>query len=655
MQKLLYIDFETFSEVDLRSRGVYAYMRGVLWGALIMTYRWGADGTTQIAIGHDEMLEALAGVHEDTSVTFVAHNANFERLVLSNLFGYPDWEFIAPERFIDTMAMGRALGLPGPLANLAKALGVSDKDSAGTRLINMFCTPDRNGKFYTPAQKPVDWEAFCNYAIQDIDTMVEAHQAMEARFGGMPVGEWAVWCADQRINDRGVLADVALANRCVDIAARLKGAAIRQMEELSGMDNANSTQQFLTWMCSELQNVGLVYQAGDGYHYSDSNEPLASVDKKSVEYLLSRDDLPVKVRQVLELRQMSNAASVAKFNAIIKRANNDSRIRGVFQYFGAHTGRWAGRAVQLQNLPSVTVGDDEATEARAQRLLTESFDNFTMADMKPMIRGALMAPEGQTLTVCDYSAIEARVLAWLAGEEWVLEAFRAGRDIYVETASRMFGVDYEAAKALRKKGKVAVLALGYNGGVGSLRAMGAEGTDEELQELVYTYRSANPHISMFWKQLEYAFRVGYGKVGKYITVQTGKGGQTEIVLPSGRPVVYHDVHTRPMMKFEKVFDVLHFRDPKGWDAWVATYGGKLTENITQATARDVLANALVQLDKEGAEVVAHVHDEVICQGNISVERLAELMGSNGSEYAPGWAEGLPLAAEGYYCKRYRKE
>ena len=303
----------------------------------------------------------------------------------------------------------------------------------------------------------------------------------------------------------------------------------------------------------------------------------------------------------------------------------------------------------------MTVGDDEATEEMAQRLMTESFDNFTMADMKPMIRGALMAPEGQTLTVCDYSAIEARVLAWLAGEEWVLEAFRAGRDIYIETASRMFGVDYEAAKALRKKGKVAVLALGYNGGVGSLRAMGAEGTDEELQELVYTYRSANPHISMFWKQLEYAFRVGYGKVGKYITVQTGKGGQTEIVLPSGRPVMYHDVHTRPMMKFGKVFDVLHFRDPKGWDAWVATYGGKLTENITQATARDVLANALVNLDKAGAEVVAHVHDEVICQGDISVGRLAELMGSDGSDYAPGWAEGLPLAAEGYYCKRYRKE
>ena len=201
-----------------------------------------------------------------------------------------------------------------------------------------------------------------------------------------------------------------------------------------------------------------------------------------------------------------------KFNAYIKRANNDNRIRGVFQYFGAHTGRWAGRAVQLQNLPSVTVGDDEATEAMAQRLMKESFDNFTMADMKPMIRGALMAPEGQTLTVCDYSAIEARVLAWLAGEEWVLDAFRAGRDIYVETASRMFGVDYEAAKALRKKGKVAVLALGYNGGVGSLRAMGAEGTDEELQELVYTYRSANPRISMFWKQLEYAFRVGYGRL-----------------------------------------------------------------------------------------------------------------------------------------------
>lgn len=655
MRKLLYIDFETFSEVDLRSRGAYAYMRGVLWEALIMTYRWNVDGKTQIAIGRDQMLEALAGVHEDKNVIFVAHNANFERLVLSNLFGYPEWEFISPERFIDTLAMAKSLGLPGSLANLAKALGVSDKDSAGTRLINMFCTPDRNGKFFTPEQKPTEWEAFCQYAIQDVDTMVEAHQAMEARFGGMPAGEQAVWCADQRINDRGVLADVALANRCVDIAARVKGDAMRQMEELSGMDNANSQQQFLKWLGGELEKVGIVYKTGEMFHYTDSNEPMKSIDRKSVEYLLGRDDLPVKVRQVLELRQASNASSVAKFKAIINRACNDNRIRGVFQYFGAHTGRWVGRAVQLQNLPSVTVGGDDATEAMAQRLMTESYDSFTMADMKPMIRGALTAPKGQVLTVCDYSAIEARVLAWLAGEEWVIEAFRQGRDIYVETASRMFNVSYDEARSLRKKGKVAVLALGYNGGVGSLRSMGAEGTDEELQELVYTYRSANPHISMFWKQLEYAFRVGYGKVGEYITVQTGKGGQTEIVLPSGRPIMYHDVHTRPVAKFGKIFDVLHFRDPKGRDAWVATYGGKLTENITQATARDVLANALVNLDREGEEVVAHVHDEVICQGNISVERLAKLMGSGGSEYAPRWAVGLPLAAEGYYCRRYRKD
>lgn len=657
METLMFIDFETYSPVNLKDCGAYPYMASPDFAPLIMTYRYGVDGQTKIAQGEAEIKWALRGLHEREHVTFVAHNANFERQVLSRIFDYAPGTFIPPERFIDTMAMGRSLGFPGSLADLARALHVEEKDSAGTALIQLFCVPSKKtGRAATPDEHPEEWAAFCRYAIQDVDTMVEVYTALTTRYGGFPKGEREVWNADQRINDRGILVDAELAVRCMDIAAVVKDLHLQRMGVISGLANPNSTAQVLAWVNRRLVEAGVMDDQNDLPVFKDTGAPLKSVDKASVAYLLSRTDLPRDVRTFLEERAASNAASVAKFKAMTNRLGVGNRVRGTIQYFGAHTGRWAGRGVQLQNLPSVTAGGDEATQAFVDRVMNEPAENFSISELKPLIRGALMAPAGQTLTVCDYSAIEARVLAWLAGEEWVLEAFRAGRDIYIETAARMFYVPYEEAKPLRKKGKVAVLALGYGGGINALKAMGAEGTDAELEEIKQTYRAANPRIAKFWADMDRAMRNRSGRVGEYITIHPEANGLVTIKLPSGRELFYHKLHFRTVSKFDKEVEALHFLDPKSHLAVIPTYGGRLTENVTQAVARDVLAHALVNLDKENVAVVAHVHDEVIAEGGVTVERMKELMGAGvGNPLAPPWADGLPLAAEGYYCARYRKE
>lgn len=657
METLMFIDFETYSPVNLKDCGAYPFMASPDFRPLIMTYRYGVDGETKIAQGEAEIKWALRGLNEREHVTFVAHNANFERLVLSRIFNYAPGTFIAPERFIDTMAMGRSLGFPGSLADLSRALHVEEKDSAGTALIQMFCVPSKKtGRASTPEEHPEEWAAFCRYAVQDVDTMVEVYQALITRYGGFPKGEREVWNADQRINDRGILVDAELAVRCMDVAAVVKDLHLRRMGVISGLANPNSTAQVLSWLRLRLVQAGVLDNRSDPPVFKDTGAPFMSVDKASVAYLLSRTDLPRGVRTFLEERAASNAASVAKFKAMTNRLGADNRVRGTIQYFGAHTGRWAGRGVQLQNLPSVTAGGDDATQAFVDRVMREPAENFSISELKPLIRGALRAPAGQTLTVCDYSAIEARVLAWLAGEEWVLEAFRAGRDIYIETAARMFHLPYEEAKPLRKKGKVAVLALGYGGGINALKAMGAEGTDAELEEIKQTYRAANPRIAKFWADMDRAMRNRSGRVGEYITIHPRANGLVTIKLPSGRELFYHKLHFRTVSKFDKEVEALHFLDPKSHRAVIPTYGGRLTENVTQAVARDVLAHALVNLDRENVPVVAHVHDEVIAEGGVTVERMKELMGAGvGNPLAPPWADGLPLAAEGYYCARYRKE
>jgi DNA polymerase len=579
----LFIDLETRSDIDLRAANVYRYVESPLFGILMAA--WAVDdGPVEVALG-EEAIRAVPGLL-DPAVTKVAHNAPFERLCL-RAAGMPT----EIEHWVDTQMHAAEAGYPQSLDGAAKALGLEAKDSAGTRLINVFCKPP----FAGPSTKPEQWAEFIEYCRQDVVVLRELHRALPAP----TAEELRHYRTDQRINDRGIRIDVEMAVRARNAAAANQARQSYEVRKLTGVGNPNSGPQLLKWLGGALPNL----------------------KKATVEEALAGDGLTGEQRRVLELRQELALVASKKYTAALAAVNEDGRLRGQFRFFGAHTGRWAGRGVQLHNMPRAALGNEADVELAVDDLMRgEQVDAHTL---KALVRPMFLGP----MVVSDYSAIEARVLAWLAGEEWVLEAFRAGRDIYVETAQRMGGLT-------RSQGKVAVLALGYNGAVGSLRAMGAQGDDDELLALVRQWRRANPAIQRFWYQMEDAFRDG-GRV-KRIKV-TVHGADRHIHLPSGRELRYHAVKSTDGR--------LSFQSPMGR---TGTYGGSLTENVTQAVARDLLAHALSEMDEAGMEVVGHVHDEVLVAGD-DIEAVTRLMTA-----APRWAHGLPLAAEGFVTTRYRK-
>lgn len=623
------IDIETYCELDLQKVGVYAYTEHPSFRILMAAYAVD-DGDVKITTDEDEM-RRIPGLWED-AVTKTAHNANFERVCFSRLAGLPTGEYLQPESWLDTQGIAANWGYPQKLEYLAEALGVEHKDSAGTRLINLFSKPNpRTGLRTNPEDKPEEWEQFKEYNVQDVVVLKQVRQALMRLHGGFAPGERAVWNADARLNDRGIKTDTALAAAASDANQDVKTDALSKIKMVTGADNPNSRNQLLAWL-NEQPHEAL--------------QSLQDVKAETVKDLLQVKDLPSDARRVLELRQDTSLTTASKYDAAIRRGSVDGRLRGSFKYFGAHTGRWSGQGVQLQNLARDSAKTDEEAIGLATRVVIG--ESVTALDLKKLVRSMFLGP----FTVCDYSAIEARVLAWLAGEQWVLDAFRAGRDIYIETASRMFGVDYEAARALRQKGKVAVLALGYGGGLVSMRSMGADGSDDEVKTHIQQWRAANPNIVRFWKILDNAFRAGGGRVGTRVTVRKDvQSRQMQIVLPSGRAVCYREPRVIRAEKFGEMRDVLSFIDPK-YRNRVQTYGGKLTENVTQAVARDLLAHALVEMDALGVPAVAHVHDEILVDGG-NVDTVAAIMGED-ENFRPEWAEGLPLSAEGYYCKRYRK-
>lgn len=596
---MLHLDIETFSATDLKAAGVYGYVEDPAFE--IMMCGWTRNEKDYyLAVGEDEILE-IPGLFTDT---IVAHNAAFERVCFSVLEGvrYQD-----PERYVDTMAIAAANGLPAGLNALAKALGVEAKDSAGTRLINTFSKPSR-GKRIMPEDKPEAWEEFKDYCIQDVRVLVACHRAMEDH---RTHTEKQIYYVDQRINDRGIQIDTTLAELAV---AQADVNTERQREEitlLTGIANPGSVTQLLAWF------------EEDGY-------PLPDMKKETVAEHLGRTGDVIRDR-VLELRQDLALAANKKYVSALNMVCPDNRVRGTLKYHGAHTGRWSGKGVQLQNLPSASFTDDDgewdrlAEEAAIEALYAG--ENVDAATLKKMVRPMFVGP----FTVCDYNAIEARVVAWLASEEWALKAFRDGRDIYVETARRM-GAQYG-----RKQGKIATLALGFQGAVNSLRVMGADGEDHELVTIVKAWRKANKKIVRLWYRLEEAFWEG-GKVGKFLRVEV-HGDDRHIVLPSGRRLIYHKVK---MSKDGK----LSFYDSRGFR--VDTYGGRLTENVTQATARDLIAEALLALEEAGVPVVAHVHDEAVAETKDDA-KVVRIMTKN-----PKWAVGLPINAEAFVTERYRK-
>lgn len=627
MADLLFIDIETRSRVNLKKSNVYRYVRDPDFKILMAAWAIN-DGPVQIAIGWEEILN-IPGLWDD-AVTKVAHNAQFERVCFSQFRGLPLGSYLHPKTWYCTQAVAGEHGLPQSLDRLGKALHVTEKDSAGSALIRFFCVPNRKGEFNRPEDHPEKWKQFVAYCVQDVETHRAAYYEMK-KLGGFPRFERQVYIADQLVNDRGIKIDVPMAKRAA-VAAELNTEELKQdLFDEAGIANARSTQQMGKWVeKEELKKV------------------LPNMQKKTIEKAL-QTDLTDHQRWVIETRQELALAATAKFSSALKSVNADDRLRGTLAFFGAHTGRWAGRGTQVQNLPRAKF-EDEADQALVLWELMQGA-RISQTDLKRLVRPLFVGP----FTIVDYAAIEARVIAWLAGERWLLKAFRDGRDVYVEQA-KLMGPQYG-----RPDGKIAILALGYNGAINSLRGMGATGTDEELRRLVMLYRRTNPAIVKLWALLGDAFADAYvghtARVGEHL-VLTGfddaMGRGIEMQLPSGRSIKYHNVkwetyliedeHGRKKRK-----QSWRYSDPKT-PKRIGTYGGRLAENATQAVARDLWAAGLVRLEKQGYHVVGHVHDEALVEGLHPVQEIQDIMCE-----LPPWAKGLPIGGDGFITERYKKD
>lgn len=657
----LFIDLETRSRVDLKKFGVYAYVECPDFDILMAA--WSSDGVNvQVAIGRDQILE-IPGL-TDPKVLKIAHNAQFERVCFSRWFGLPSGSYLDPEDWFDTQALAGEEGRPQSLSDLARNIGAEDKDEAGTLLINKFCVPvssgRRKGEWNDATTHPAEWLDFVLYCIQDVYTLIDVYN----RLGEWDDHEYRIFQSDQTINDNGIAIDVSLAEAARDAAEANQQRQKETITLLSGIENPNSQQQIMRW----FQEEGI---------------KATNTRADTIEKLLEGDLTPVQT-EVLQLKQELALVASKKYASALGMVCEDGRLRGTLKFFGAHTGRWAGRGTQLQNLPReaftkrITLENgetekvwDEEAEQRAIWELRMGLGASAL-DLKKLVRPLFTGP----FTVVDYASIEARVVAWIAGEQWALDAFEAGRDIYVETAKAMGGLT-------RAQGKIAVLALGYNGGVNSLKNMGGAkayyrdgkmvtgGTlgqawsedcilkdmeDEDLRELVYKWRRANPRIVKLWELVQNAVS-DEGMAGSILRLE--RDLDTNLVkmwLPSGRAIWYHNMKWERYSFFdEEKGRIVH---KEGWrydnpkkdgPPRIGTYGGRLVENATQAIARDILAAALVRLQERGYKVVAHVHDEILVEGEHDVDEIASIMCEK-----PDWAVGLPIDAEGFRCERYRK-
>lgn len=611
----LLLDIETYSRVDLKKYGVYRYAADADFRILMCA--WSVDGgrTVQVATTRNEIY-AIPGL-TDPDVRKVAHNAQFERVCFSHFYEYAPGAYWDPRDWHCTQAVAGTQGWPQKLEHLAVALGAPRKDSAGTALINWFCMPDRNGQRRLPEDHPEKWEQFKAYCAQDVRALAGVHLDL----GELPnTTERNVYVVDQLINDRGLRIDVAQARAGVAAANANKLVQVAEFRDLTGVENPNSGPQVHAW----AKAAGL---------------PLPDLQAETVEALLVDPWLDPTHRRVLELRQELALVAYKKFSTALA-SHVEERLRGGFKYFGAHTGRWAGKGVQPHNMPRASFMDDEGEwdqTAEIAALLDLALGLGADAQtLKKLVRAMFLGP----MVVFDYKSIEAIVIAWWCGEPWVLEAFRAGRDLYVEQAARM------GPQFTRPDGKIATLALGFQGAVNSLRVMGAEGTDEELRFQVTQYRAANPHIVDKWHQLGRAFRTG-GPVGEFIEV-IKDGTDRYISLPSGRAIGYHRVSFRTEEGPYGPRTRASFAHPGRPGFRQDTYGGKLAENVTQGIARDVLAEGLVRLERAGYTTVGHVHDEAMVEGTDDVG-VKELMCK-----VPRWAVGLPIDGEAFVTDRYRK-
>lgn len=646
MGRTLAIDIETYSDVDLISCGVYKYSSSPHFEILLIAYSVDDEETVcvDVANGEEPPKEFIEMLFDDT-VTKTAFNANFERTCFSNYYQHS----FRPEAWRCTAVQAAMLALPLSLEGVGAVLGLNkQKMTEGKELIKYFCSPCKATKSNggrtrnLPKDAPEKWRQFKTYCIRDVDVEKQIRQRL-AKFP-IPKREQEIYCLDQRINDRGIMVDRNLVNHAVACDLLYKETATARAYELTGLENPNSVSQLKLW----LKEKGL---------------EVDSLAKDTVK------DLSMKaegdVQEVLKLRLATSKTSVKKYEAIDRSVCAENRVHGLLQFYGANrTGRWAGRLVQIHNLPQNHLPDLELARALVSEGRYEEVELFyesTPNVLSELIRTAFVAKPGCRFIISDYSAIEARVLAWLAGEEWRLQVFETHGKIYEASASAMFHVPIEEitkTSPLRQKGKISELALGYGGAVGALTSMGALKmglTEEELPGLVSTWRSANPHITAFWWAVDEAAITAVrdkkpSKVGR-VSFEY-KSGILFVTLPSGRKLSY----VKPRMMLNKFgregLTYEGIGESKKWMR-LETYGPKLVENIVQAASRDILAEAMLRLGKEGFDIVCHVHDEVVLEvpdGKSSVEEVNEIMAVN-----PVWTEGLPLKAAGFESPFYKKD
>ena len=602
MPTLMGLDLETYSSAPLPRCGVYRYCDAPDFEILLFSYAFDDEPVQTIDLASGEMLpKEVISALEDPGIIKVAYNAQFERVCLSRYLGH----WLDPRQWRCTMVMAAYLTLPGRLADAAVALGTTEKKmEEGKDLIRYFsvpCKPTKTNGGRTrnlPADAPEKWAVYRQYNAQDVETERAIRKALEKY--PLPEQEWELYALDQQINDRGVCVDKKLVKNAIAVDAVFAQAACQRAKELTGLENPGSVNQLKAWL-------------------ADQDMPMESLAKKIVQERAAQTD--GIVAELLNLRLELSKTSVKKYEAMARCVCRDGRVHGLLQFYGANrTGRWAGRLVQAQNLPQNHLPDlDLAREIvkNGDEELLDTLYASVPGTLSELIRTAFIPKDGCRFLVADFSAIEARVLAWLANEEWVLEEFRGKGKIYEATASRMFHIPQESIVkgnpnyAYRQKGKQATLSCGYGGGVGALKAMGAKMPEEEMQPLVDAWRAANPNIVAFWSALDRAART---VIRKKTSARVGKvtlywqDDKMFMRLPSGRNLCYQSPHFT-----ENRFgnDAIGYYAPNAAGQMVVqeTFGGKLAENATQAIARDILAHALLTLEKNGYPVVFHVHDE----------------------------------------------
>lgn len=644
--KTLSIDIETYSSANLAKCGVYKYVESPDFEILLFGYSVDGGPIQVIDLASGETIpKEIIDVLTDENVTKWAFNANFERVCLSRYLNYPTGKYLKPSSWKCSMVWAATMGLPLSLEGVGSVLGLENqKLTEGKDLIKYFCQPcsptkanEHRTRNY-PYHAPDKWLSFKQYNIRD----VEVEMSVQAKLAKFPVPDnvWKEYHLDQEINDRGVALDMVLVQKAIDMDSHSRSELTEAIKNLTGLDNPNSVQQIKQW----LSKNGLETE---------------TLDKKTVSKLIQT--APPELRDVLSLRQQLAKSSVKKYQAMKNAVCSDGRARGMFQFYGANrTGRWAGRIIQLQNLPQnllpdleqaralVKIGDIEAVE-----VLYENVPDT----LSQLIRTAFIPNEGTKFIVADFSAIEARIIAWLAGEKWRQDVFAKGGDIYCASASQMFKVPVEKHginSHLRQKGKISELALGYGGSVGALKAMGALDmglTEDELPSLVDAWRQSNPNIVRFWWDVD---RAAMEAIRNKHTNETHgivfscRSGMLFITLPSGRKLSYVKPRIGENKFGGQCITYEGIGTTKKWER-LSSYGPKLVENIVQATARDILCYAMQTL--QNRSIVMHIHDEIVIEAN---KRLPLNVVCEKMSRVPPWADGLLLGSDGYetsfYCK-----